>query len=161
MFSIAPHFNSICFGKCCPPFNYIAGPKGRNNILQNRTFYFGQPPYFHFFWVMGQSNWLVAREKKLIGEVCSEYMWNSSYFSLIRQVSHQIKVGYLGRGPRLPYAHSIGFYLPRFDLVTSCYHKVSITFILESSPPPLHIAIFVADSKCSESLIKNGPIRHR
>jgi hypothetical protein len=46
--------------------------------------------------VMGQSNWLVAKKKnqnktklgrhlfKLIGEVYSEYMWNSSHFSLIR-----------------------------------------------------------------------------
>jgi hypothetical protein len=53
MFSIAPHFHPICFGKCCPPFNYIGGPKGRNSILQNRSFYFG-----------GQSNWLVGKRKK-------------------------------------------------------------------------------------------------
>jgi hypothetical protein len=38
MFSIAPHFYPICFGKCCPHFTYIAGPKGRNSILQNRRF---------------------------------------------------------------------------------------------------------------------------
>jgi hypothetical protein len=28
-FSIAPHFYPICFAKCCPLFNYLAGPKGR------------------------------------------------------------------------------------------------------------------------------------
>jgi hypothetical protein len=38
MFSIAPHLYPICFGKCCPPFTYIAGPKERNSILQNRSF---------------------------------------------------------------------------------------------------------------------------
>jgi len=31
MFSIAPHLYLICFGKCCPPFTYIGGPKGRNS----------------------------------------------------------------------------------------------------------------------------------
>ncbi len=49
MFFIAPNFFPICFGKCCPPFTYIGAPKGINSILQNRTFYFGEPPYFHFF----------------------------------------------------------------------------------------------------------------
>jgi hypothetical protein len=33
----------------CPPFTYKGAPKGMNSILQNRTFYFGEPPYFHFF----------------------------------------------------------------------------------------------------------------
>jgi hypothetical protein len=28
----------ICFGKCCPPFTYIGGPKGMNSTHQNRTF---------------------------------------------------------------------------------------------------------------------------
>jgi len=44
MFSIAPHFYPICFGKCYPPFTYIGGPKERITILQNRAFYFGEPP---------------------------------------------------------------------------------------------------------------------
>jgi hypothetical protein len=44
MFSIASHFYPICFGKCCPPFTGIRGPKGTNFILQNKTFYFGEPP---------------------------------------------------------------------------------------------------------------------
>ncbi len=29
MFLIAPHVYPICFGKSCPPFTYIGGPKGR------------------------------------------------------------------------------------------------------------------------------------
>jgi len=44
MFSIAPHFYPICFGTCSPPFTYIGGPKGRNYILQNKTFCFGESP---------------------------------------------------------------------------------------------------------------------
>jgi hypothetical protein len=70
-------------------------------------------------------------------------------------VSHQIKLGYIGRGPRLPYSHSIGFCLPRFDLVTSCYHKVPITFILESLPTSTSHCNFVLQiPKCSEKLNK-------
>jgi hypothetical protein len=42
--SIAPHFYPICFGKCCPSFTYIGGPKGMSSTLKNRTFYFGEPP---------------------------------------------------------------------------------------------------------------------
>jgi hypothetical protein len=28
IFSVAPHFYPIFFGKCCPPFTLIGGPKG-------------------------------------------------------------------------------------------------------------------------------------
>jgi len=44
MFSISPHFYPICLGKWCPSFTYIGGPKGRNFILQNRAFCFGESP---------------------------------------------------------------------------------------------------------------------
>jgi len=27
-----------------PPFTYIGGPKERSSVLQNKTFYFGEPP---------------------------------------------------------------------------------------------------------------------
>jgi hypothetical protein len=47
-FLIAPHFYPICFGKCCPPFTYIGGPKFRNSIFQNRTFSSGEPLYYEF-----------------------------------------------------------------------------------------------------------------
>jgi hypothetical protein len=58
-FPIVPHF-----GKCCPPFTYIGGPKGG-------TWYFKIEPsvmrslhsFFFFFGVMGQSNWLIAKTK--------------------------------------------------------------------------------------------------
>ncbi len=39
-FPIASYFYPIYFGKCCPPFIYILGPKGRNLILRSTTFYF-------------------------------------------------------------------------------------------------------------------------
>ncbi len=38
-FPIAPYLYPICFGKCCPSLIYIAGPKGRNSTLHNKTFY--------------------------------------------------------------------------------------------------------------------------
>jgi len=34
---------SHMLNKCCPPFSYIGGQKGRNPKLQTRTFYFGEP----------------------------------------------------------------------------------------------------------------------
>jgi len=40
---VIPHFHHTWFGKCCHPFTYIGGPKGRNSLPQNRTFYFGEP----------------------------------------------------------------------------------------------------------------------
>jgi hypothetical protein len=55
-FPTAHHFSPLC--KYCPPFTYIGGPKGRNSVTENRTFHFGEPP---FFWVIGQSNWLIAK----------------------------------------------------------------------------------------------------
>jgi hypothetical protein len=58
------NFYPICLGKWCLPFTYIGGPKGRNCILQNRTFCFGESPLVLFFGVMGQSNWHVAKKKK-------------------------------------------------------------------------------------------------
>jgi hypothetical protein len=43
----------IYLGKCCPPFTYIGGPKGRNCTVQNITFCFGEFPLYIFFGVMG------------------------------------------------------------------------------------------------------------
>ncbi len=65
MFSITPHFYPICFGKCCPPFTYIAGPKERNSIFQNKTFYSGEVPYFLF------SQWWTNR----IGSLWKNKIW--------------------------------------------------------------------------------------
>ncbi len=39
-----------CFGKCCPPFTHITGPKARNSILQKKTFYFGGASIVSVFW---------------------------------------------------------------------------------------------------------------
>ncbi len=46
MFSRAPYFLSQMLWQMLS--SYI-GPKGRNCILQNKTFYFGEPPKFDFF----------------------------------------------------------------------------------------------------------------
>jgi hypothetical protein len=43
----------ICLGKWCPPFTYMGGQKGRNCIVQNRVFCFGESPLFLFFWSDG------------------------------------------------------------------------------------------------------------
>jgi len=63
IFSIPPHFYSICIGKWCPPFTYIGGPKGRNCTVQNRAFCFGESPLFLFFWSDGPIK-LARRQKK-------------------------------------------------------------------------------------------------
>jgi hypothetical protein len=63
-FPIAHHFYPICFGKCYSPFTYIHGPK-------EGTPYFKIEPSILvrlrriFFWVIGQSNWLIAKKTKL------------------------------------------------------------------------------------------------
>ncbi len=44
MFSTPPHLYPICLAKWCPPFTCISGPNGRNYILQNRGFCFGESP---------------------------------------------------------------------------------------------------------------------
>ncbi len=49
VFSIAPHFYRICFGRCLHPFTSVGGPKGMNIIFQNKTFYFGETSIVSFF----------------------------------------------------------------------------------------------------------------
>ncbi len=63
---ITPHFYPICFGKCCSPFTYILGPKGKI-FVQNKTFYFGEPPWFQFFFSDGPKFKLTHCKKKKIG----------------------------------------------------------------------------------------------
>jgi hypothetical protein len=63
MFSIACHLYPICFGKCCPPFIYLGGPKGRNSTLQKRTFYIGKSTWLHFFLVICQSKLAHCKRK--------------------------------------------------------------------------------------------------
>jgi hypothetical protein len=55
-----------------------------NCILQNRTFYSGESPWFHFFGVMGQSNWPVKlahckRIKMNLGGTLSDYRRGEMY----------------------------------------------------------------------------------
>jgi len=63
VFSIAPHFNPVCFAQSPPLLTYISGPKGEafhhyieSSIL--RSLHKFQP-----FVVMGQSNWLIAEKQ--------------------------------------------------------------------------------------------------
>ncbi len=46
MFPIAPFFNPTCFGKCCPPFTYIDGPKGGNTPI-SFPLHTGMEIFFH------------------------------------------------------------------------------------------------------------------
>jgi hypothetical protein len=62
-FLIAPHFYPIFQSKCCLPFTYIGEPKGSIFKLENKTFFFGELPEFHFFLLMGRSNWLIPKKK--------------------------------------------------------------------------------------------------
>jgi hypothetical protein len=57
----------ICLGKWCPPFTYMGGQKGRNYIVQNRVFCFGEFPLFLFFleWWANQIDMLP--QKKNLG----------------------------------------------------------------------------------------------
>jgi hypothetical protein len=52
------------FSKCCLPFTYIGGPKGKNFILQNRTFYFWGASIILFFLSDGQIGSLQKNKKK-------------------------------------------------------------------------------------------------
>jgi hypothetical protein len=65
-FPITPHFYPICFGKCCPAFTYIPGPKGSSSRLHKRTFHLVETTeFFCFLGVMGESNWFFAKRTKL------------------------------------------------------------------------------------------------
>jgi hypothetical protein len=66
VFPIAPRFNPICFAQSPPLLTYIHGPKGEalyhsiesSNLRSLHSF-----NLFFFFFVMGQSNWLIAKIK--------------------------------------------------------------------------------------------------
>ncbi len=61
MFSIAPHFYPICFGKFCPPFTYIYRRANAKELYFSKQnfLYFGETPQFHFLIVMAnQIGWL-------------------------------------------------------------------------------------------------------
>jgi hypothetical protein len=67
VFCIAPHFIPYALANVVLLSPIYMGRRGGTQyyILPNRAFYYGEYPQFHFFRVMGQSNWLVAKDKKI------------------------------------------------------------------------------------------------
>jgi len=66
VFSIAPRFNPICFAQSPPLLTYIGGAKGKALLLSIESSILGRLHRFNFyFWVMGQSNWLIATKKEV------------------------------------------------------------------------------------------------
>ncbi len=50
MFSIAPHFIPICFGKFCSPFTYISTGRSEQTLyFKIELTIFGETPQFQFF----------------------------------------------------------------------------------------------------------------
>ncbi len=93
MFSIAPHFCPIRFGKCCPPFTYIYGPKG-NSICQSITFYFGEPSCILIFseWWANQ----IGSFQKIIIVIIKEKTWEKIVCTCfkIEYLSHKVKYAF-------------------------------------------------------------------
>jgi hypothetical protein len=62
LFTIAPHFNPICFAQSPPLLTYIGGTKGEAIHLSIESSILGSFHILTFFWD-GQSNWLIAKKK--------------------------------------------------------------------------------------------------
>jgi hypothetical protein len=60
LFPIAPHFNPTCLAQSPPLHTYIGEPKGEALHLSIESSILGYLHSFNFFFVMGQSNWLIA-----------------------------------------------------------------------------------------------------
>ncbi len=70
-FPITPHFYFMWFGKCCPPFTYIGGPKRRPLYFKIEPFILGSLHcFFFFFGVMGRLAHCKNKTKKT---------WEASY----------------------------------------------------------------------------------
>jgi hypothetical protein len=67
VFPIAPRFNPICFAQSPPLLTYIAGAKGEALHLSIESSILGRLHSFNFFFVMGESNWLIAKKKRKKG----------------------------------------------------------------------------------------------
>jgi hypothetical protein len=64
-FPIAPCFHPIYFLPKVLPFSPILiGPKGESRDLSIESSILGSLHSFNYFFVMGQSNWLIAAKKK-------------------------------------------------------------------------------------------------
>jgi len=57
-------FNPICFAQSPPLLTYIAGPKGKALHLSLESFIWWSLHSFNIFFVMGQSNGLIAKKNK-------------------------------------------------------------------------------------------------
>jgi hypothetical protein len=64
VFPIAPGFNPICLAQSPPLLTYIGGPKGETLHLSIESSILGELRYFSICFAMGQSNWLIAPQKK-------------------------------------------------------------------------------------------------
>jgi hypothetical protein len=67
VFPIAPCFNPVCFAESPPLLTYIGGPKGEALHLSIESSILGSLHtfnFFFFFFVMGQSNWLITPKNK-------------------------------------------------------------------------------------------------
>ncbi len=172
MFFIVPHFYPICFGKCCPLFTYIGGPKGRNSMLQSRSFYFGQPPQFRFFKkVLGQSNWLVARGKKKTWEAFhlinrrGVYLPDRVRLLMLRPPAVQYQLGLPTlQGTPAQSAREVlircqctpGANVPAFiNILTSMFQHLLVTWGQTTSPKCSKLApsfLGLTDSQCKAGL---------
>jgi hypothetical protein len=62
VFLIAPGFNPICFAQSPPLLTHIVGPRGRHFIFPLKLLFWVSLYRFKRFFVMGQSNWLIAKK---------------------------------------------------------------------------------------------------
>jgi hypothetical protein len=66
VFPIAPCFSPICFAQSPPLLTYIPRPKGLVHHLSTESSILGPSIVSIVFFVMGQSNWLIAKNKSWI-----------------------------------------------------------------------------------------------
>jgi len=63
VFPVAPHFNPMGFAQSPPLLTYIGGPKGEALHLSIESSILGSLHSFNFFFAMGQSKWLIGKNK--------------------------------------------------------------------------------------------------
>jgi hypothetical protein len=65
VFPIAPGFHPLCFAQSPPLLTYVVGgPKGRPLHFSINSSILGSLHGLNVFFVMGHSNWLIAKKKK-------------------------------------------------------------------------------------------------
>jgi hypothetical protein len=101
-----------------PPFTYVDGPKREALHLSIESSILGSLHNFNFFfWVMGQSNWLIAQKKK-VGLVRHPKLINTKQNKCPRNKYPQVIIGVLaqasmGRRPK----NALGFFFFHISLV--------------------------------------------